>query len=526
MKTTTLKLLIGLFLISCISCEKDEITTTIEETSEKGLNILPAQVLYEFPFRGEDIKPKERVYTKNHAAGIQQKGKDIHVKRYLGNNKWTHLKAGTNGSKNSDDVIYGKPIYAIASGKIIGGWRNAPENPADGTKHPFVAAKLIPGGGNMLWVEHTDGSRVLYAHMIPGSIPLNLCDIQEATFPASTNNENQYVMYDPADQVNIVKGQFLGRVGNSGNSTGSHLHIHVEKNGSAKAMKFRKGSAKTYVHNQTTLHTGWQSFNGQEIPQGRVLIDAPRRREYRMMDFESYRVGNRQMYAGIFVPGSYDSASYIKDDWTQFRNKWSDLESKGFRMIDFDSYMLGNKRMYAGIFKPGNYARAAYFKDDWNDFVAKWSDLESRGFRMIDFESYKVGNKQMYAGIFKPGNYAKAAYFKDNWNDFVAKWSDLESKGFRMIDFESYKVGNKQMYAGIFKPGSYAKAAYFKSDWTQFRNKWSELESKGFRMIDFESYKVGSTQMYAGIFKPGSYAPAAYFKNNWEDFLEGWKYLE
>ncbi len=528
MKHIKINLLIYLFAISFFSCEKEDIIKSPEEASKEKIGFVQiAQSKYELPFRGEDIKIKERVYTYTHnGQGTQKEGKDIHVKRYLGNNKWSRLKEGTDGSKNSHHLAYGKPIYAIASGTIVAGWRNAPENPADGTKHPLVAAKLIPGGGNMLWIENDDGTKTLYAHMIPGSIPQNLCPNNEISYPAPAVFSGQYTNYDEADQVHVVKGQFLGRLGNSGNSTGTHLHLHTEKDGSPKIMKFKKGAAKTYVPNNTNLHSGWSSFNGQKIPDGRVLIDVPRSRPYRMFDFESYKVGNQQMYAGIFKPGSHNSASYFKDNWGDFLSKWQELESKGYRMIDFESYTLGRKRMYAGLFEPGNYTPAAYFKNNWGAFLSKWQELESKGYRMIDFESYKIGNQQMYAGIFKPGTYSKAAYFKDNWGDFLSKWQDLESKGYRMIDFESYKVGNKQMYAGIFKPGNYAPAAYFKDNWSSFLSKWKELESKGYRMIDFESYKVGNKQMYAGIFKPGNYPPAAYFKNNWEDFLEGWKYLE
>jgi len=104
----------------------------------------------------------------------------------LGSGKWSEFKKGE-ANVNSNYVIYKKPVYAMADGNIVGCWRNAPENPKPDQLHEklvtgtkvvngdTVKIGRIPGGGNMLFVDNTDGKRVLYAHMIPGSIPAELC---------------------------------------------------------------------------------------------------------------------------------------------------------------------------------------------------------------------------------------------------------------------------------------------------------------------------------------------------------------
>ena len=189
---------------------------------------------YALPFKGEDFKPGERVYTGNHLPGIQGEGEDIGVKRYLGNNQWSFNKEGTFGTKNTDLLIYGKPIYAMFEGKVIGCWCNAPENPRPKLStdtdagqewlHPKFKDKQIPGGGNMLWIQHADGTRALYAHMIPGTISDNLCPNKSILFPKplakldpdTWESENIYVMLPAAQQVNVIKGQYLGKAGNAG----------------------------------------------------------------------------------------------------------------------------------------------------------------------------------------------------------------------------------------------------------------------------------------------------------------------
>jgi hypothetical protein len=299
----------------------------------------PAQAqTYSFPFKAEDLKPGESIYTGNHVMGIQEEGEDIGARRYLGDGKWSSYKEGGNAGKNSDYVIYGKKVYAISDGIIVGCWRNAPENPYPPKHHPKLKEGFLPGGGNMLWVDQPDGKRVLYAHMITSSIPAALCPNSDTYFPMSTTNENTYVMLDAADQVPITEGQLLGRVGNSGQSSGPHLHIHAQKDNNPAILRFKKGRYKNYVSDKTPIQGGWKNFSGWQVPDGTVLIRPPRSNPYRMADFESYAANGKQHYAGILEPGTYLPKALFKDNWEDFLAGWQDIEDDNYRMKDFEAY--------------------------------------------------------------------------------------------------------------------------------------------------------------------------------------------
>lgn len=508
---------------------------------------------YSFPFKRDDFNYLERVHTNHHEStdDIQKEGFDISIVRYLDDKNWTFLKDGKDGSKNKHSVVYGRNVYAIADGRIIGCWRNAPENPrpandTDDLKndkgsdrkwlHPEFNNNRIPGGGNMLFVEHADGTIALYAHFKPGSIPEALCPINDALFPAPNTNGDKYVKDEykklpAAQQARVSRGQKVGEVGNTGNSSGPHFHLHVENGSVGSKMIFEQGWAKNFISGATDIEGGWKSFAGKEIPRGAepaglALVLAPRETNYRMSDLEVYQSGNKLVYAGIMKPGRDSPAALFKNNWNSFLQAWQDLERKGFRMQDFEVYKKGNHLRYAGIFEPGNYKPAALFKTDWNSFLSGWQQLEKDGYRMHDLEIYKNGSRLTYAGIFKPGNYKPAALFKDNWADFQRGWQDLERKGYRMMDLEIYKNGNKLNYAGIFEPGNYNPAALFKNNWKDFLNGWRDLESKGYRMKDLEVYSKGSGLSYAGIFEPGEYGPVAIFDKNWKEFVSRWRHFE
>ncbi len=99
--------------------------------------------------------------------------------RRLGNHRGIDI-SGANAS--------GKLIVAAAGGTVIkAGWNNG-------------------GYGNHVVIDHGNGIETLYAHMLDNSIMVNVGD-------------------------RVQRGQTIGRVGNTGNSFGAHLHFEVMING-------------------------------------------------------------------------------------------------------------------------------------------------------------------------------------------------------------------------------------------------------------------------------------------------------
>ena len=118
------------------------------------------------------------------------------------------VKIGANGltfkgdiSKNASYYSYQSAVYSVASGRVIAVRNDIPENtPNSGTT--AVAMDKDTASGNYVFVDIGDNHYALYAHLIPGSIQVK-----------------------PGDRV--AKGQTLGKLGNSGNSSEPHLHFHI-----------------------------------------------------------------------------------------------------------------------------------------------------------------------------------------------------------------------------------------------------------------------------------------------------------
>ncbi|HKP90060.1 MAG TPA: M23 family metallopeptidase [Thermoleophilaceae bacterium] len=160
---------------------------------------------YRFPARAADLADGEywegRSAAHSAAGGSTQIfGYDMDVQRYDEESKqWTRLVPGGDKTKNEDYLIWGKPVVAMAEGKVQSFANDIPTNP---TPTGGDLSPPQPLEGNHFYIQHGE-ALVMYAHMQPGSLTPEL-------------------MSPGAD---VYPGTVLGLAGNSGNSTNPHLHI-------------------------------------------------------------------------------------------------------------------------------------------------------------------------------------------------------------------------------------------------------------------------------------------------------------
>jgi hypothetical protein len=96
---------------------------------------------------------------------------------------------------------YDQPILAVADGTVVGTldkFQNQLPNKPEGSE------RLAYPGGNFIVLQIGKDAYAFYAHLKPGSIKVKEGD-------------------------KVVKGQEIARLGNSGNTTGPHLHMHITR---------------------------------------------------------------------------------------------------------------------------------------------------------------------------------------------------------------------------------------------------------------------------------------------------------
>jgi hypothetical protein len=104
-------------------------------------------------------------------------------------------------NKNSNYYCYNTPVYAVADARVVDVRNDVPENvPTSGKL--AIPLKVENAPGNFVGLDIGYDQFAFYGHMIPGSITVKPGDI-------------------------VKKGQIIGRIGNSGNSSEPHLHFQV-----------------------------------------------------------------------------------------------------------------------------------------------------------------------------------------------------------------------------------------------------------------------------------------------------------
>lgn len=111
--------------------------------------------------------------------------------------RWGRLHAGIDISGSG----FGSPIYSIGNGTVS----LVTNTCAD---RGYYGSSCGGGYGNAVRVIHSNGMEVIYAHIMGSNIRVSVGQ-------------------------KVSKGQVLGYMGNSGSSTGTHLHFQVNVNGSS-----------------------------------------------------------------------------------------------------------------------------------------------------------------------------------------------------------------------------------------------------------------------------------------------------
>jgi hypothetical protein len=103
--------------------------------------------------------------------------------------------------KNESYYAYGNDALAVAGGIVVAVKDGIPQN-VPGPTSRAVTITLETVGGNHVILDIGGGRFAFYAHLQPGSVRVHVGD-------------------------HVKRGQVLGLVGNSGNSTEPHLHFHL-----------------------------------------------------------------------------------------------------------------------------------------------------------------------------------------------------------------------------------------------------------------------------------------------------------
>ncbi len=103
------------------------------------------------------------------------------------------------GTRCSDYYCYGADLLAVANGTVIEARDGIPEGVPPNNYAKTTIQNVF---GNSVILDIGGGRYAAYAHIIPGTVSVRIGE-------------------------SVTQGQLIGKLGNSGNSTGPHLHFHL-----------------------------------------------------------------------------------------------------------------------------------------------------------------------------------------------------------------------------------------------------------------------------------------------------------
>ncbi|MEN8133117.1 MAG: hypothetical protein ABFS45_23650 [Pseudomonadota bacterium] len=464
---------------------------------------------YSFPFKGEDLKPGERIHlAPPHAPGIQARGYDIGAFRYTGSGRWSRLKVGGSGSEPKDHVIHGVygrkrglPFYAMASGEVIGCWRNSPDDPASGKE------KKVIGGGNHVWIRQDDGRIALFAHAAAGSIPTSVCpynEIYTKNDPGFVGNPDVYTealvprnvaITVPTGTVlpsgvtvkrpRVKQGQLLGRVGYTG-STGRvpHLHIHMETGGASSQpalIKFARGltTPVTKVVDFNTMEAdinAWSAFPNNRIPNGDQFI----------------------------WPARTLTAEYARHGFpsADFQRLFDHLSDSGFWPEWIDGYSVGGEPFLNFVWRPAKNKWRAFFLVPEKTYQTEINKAKAAGYQPYQVESSLVGGRVRYTMILRKGmagRYLARHGLTVQQHDAVFK--QARQQGLNPINDSVISQGGKLYLTSLYRSNTIGewqlKPIVLKKDYQELYN---QNARQGRRPRYVQSYKHRNKVYYSVIF--------------------------
>lgn len=428
----------------------------------------------------EDLKAGERWFSRDHGGGTQDLGHDLSVRRHTGNNSWTCNKAGTDGSSNSHSLAWRKPVYAMEDGSVERSWRNAPDNPAPGEKLAGIGADPgdIPSGGNHLLVRHADGSVMLYAHFAQGTLVSGLCpESSELIQPG----QNKGFSFDPADRPSIKKGQFLGRVGNSGSSSGPHLHIHrLDQNGKPVDLPLSRGMVTPFARSGSGDCNGsaelnqWSKLNGAPIPQASVLFWPSRRLE-----------------------GEYTRHRFPAKD---FQRMFDHLADSGFSPEWINGYTVGGKIFYNFIWRPALRTWRAFSSLTQAQLKTRLDEADEDDFDPVHLDSFVVGGQMRYILVLHKNRPGWLLRSNRSQSQHQAILEEAKQDGLRPVSMSVVSVGGDRRYSVLYRkaPGSWsAKSTVAEKDYQEV---FDENRAKGRLPVYLKAYMHGGKPFVSAIF--------------------------
>ncbi|MBL8008318.1 MAG: peptidoglycan DD-metalloendopeptidase family protein [Ignavibacteria bacterium] len=499
-------------------------------------NLIPYNLALSLPFKASDFGKDEYVTGYSmHGGGEQVFAYDVGVQKYE-NNAWSDLYPDKDWTKNAHYRIWGKPVYAMADGVVLHFENNIPNNTVlDGSdenlekqKNDYWGSFDYGGSGNHFYIRHGDVV-ALYAHLQKGSLNSKF----------TTNGKI------------VKKGDFLGLAGNSGNSTGPHLHIHIKtfknanepEGGIFRPLLFNNG----YVIGQANYpkpksNINWSKLDKKGIPglKGKACFVHPSGvhpyceyptnwgevcrfgvpENIYQQEFEKvwpcgyypvwvdgYDKGGKTYFNVIFRPSKNIQwvARHNMDD-AAYKKEFKIWDDAGYRLININSYLLKGKIRYAAVWiYDSSVSWFAYHGKTLAWHESNFENNQKGGFVPANVSCVYSGGETYVTALWEKKNtggfYLRPVMSLKEFTDAFKQYSDKEK--FKIAYLDAYVKGGKPVISCIWYkniPGYNSWWEKYHLNESQFQTEYNAMLDSGYLTRCIAGYSDGGIARFESVF--------------------------
>ena len=479
---------------------------------------------YRFPIAREDLPVGTYVSDDDtHVVGSGHRGTDgqrfaydYGVFRWTGSG-WSGVVEGSKPGrrrKNEDFLIWGIPIRAMADGWVLRCYSSVAD------QHPGVTGER---GGNHYWIVHATGEVALYAHLRQGSVPRSLCPREGVDFAPN--------------QIKVKAGQVLGRAGNTGHSTGPHLHVHIGTTGQegeqGRPLLFRdvrvryagqnwnaaapcSAANKPFATASRAATGPWQlvdplyrpghpelAHHGLEDVCFQDHFDALTSAGYGLSWLSGFDTSGKTYLNVVFSKRPPQTVRFGLTA-AQYQTELTRAIDGGFRPTHVESYLRGGQARYAFVAErssgPEFRAYHGVALSSHGDFAKQ---LSARGFSPVAVSVVAGSGGPKVTALWEKRNIgswrASAAIPVSQYQD----WLETEAKaGRKLIYLDAWMSGGKAMLSAIVSSrASSTYQARHDLSGAEYQAQYAKWVGKGLRTRAVTAYRVGNAVRYAALWR-------------------------
>lgn len=460
----------------------------------------------------------------NPSAGGQRYGYDLEVVRWDdGDNEWTPLRETAEAElvdrENDDYLGYGTPLYSMFDGTITQCSRGEPDH------------AVVPSFSALSPHERNSAN---YVYIRTGDETVKITHLQDDAALAA-------VCPNPGSGLStpVQAGQRVGTMGNTGNSTNPHLHIHMTGDGQ-DGVPINLVNIRTAAHESSISLLGegpiLRPQNGSGLHRHSLILPNPCgfdlpaagqlevahhgitedchldrtrldvARGYHPTFVDGFRVGSTALVNSVFRSTSVGA---WRQDFaltqSQFEGVLAARRLAGYRLHQVDSYTTGAGALrFAAIFeqRAGPAWDEVHGRSD-TQFQVDFDDHVDDGFTPVNVSGTNVGGSVLWTALFERLPTVTGIMTETvPASSFASTVATNEAAGRQLTYVNGVQVGAIPSLTGIFLApvgGDTDSDQNLSGPGYQTEENGQRADGRLTRAVT--GYAVSGTAQYAGVFR-------------------------